>query len=1037
MQTSPDPSPHKAPESNNNPFSFLSPPSKPVTSEGTNSKSNPFDSIKQPSAESSNSLFSRISQPSSAPSFSSAKGQNPSTIASSGTSQSATAPSTGIFAPSTVNKDTGLEAQGSDPEPPVSGSDETALPQNHFVGVKVPTTLNSATIGSPEARKTNGSNAKPTGTLAATSFGSQTSSPPVASAAVTSAGNQKPLSNVPINLPRHFTDSQKRSYTTNHHLRSLNAGFTDTVVSTSNTADIVPLLQYYLERHDEILEAGGVPRVEFQSNKRKADAVASNDPSIEPGKKLKLGASVLGRPLASGTVPKKDVLGASNGSSSNSSMFQLQAAGGNLSGTSNHNNSPGLSDHETNQVPETASRSTTNDQISYPSLPNPTKPKEGSQTANIFKSILDKAGEENSQSASGPMTNGFKAATPFPFQSSSATAAKPLPSTSLFSVAPNSTSQTTVSTADSAAPALQLPKLGSSTPNFLAQFSSTAQETEKKEREKRKADDFDSDDDNEEDWERKDAEQQRAKKQKITAMSEGKVAKLVPGEGFTFEIKERPSEATATNKLAPTTAAEAGSGSSTSSANIGSVDFRSRTSSPTPSTFGGASVFDRSKPLGQDRALTITNNIFGHLSDADSGADGSKTGDADDEDTASEGESETDDNNQGSDTKHIESSGAQRDDIADYSGARSEKPENRQEKPETPSRQPNVSGKSLFDRISKDQDGNAIRAPSPTDDKASVNPFSSKASSNSGNIFGQSLPSSDSANIFGQSVPSKGSTLFGQTSTSKNVSGVFGSSTSPAGDRTFKHNSPIRFGSAAAPSFSFTSATPTKENSKEDVNGTTSPFANLFGAPKAGHEGENAPSSQKPSTLFGSPSGKSTDVGFGFGGPPKSASNSHLDPSLGTSAATSRASSPGAATDTGAESANDSTAEGAEEESHAQLDLANGGPGEEDEDVLYEVRAKALVLEKQKYENKGVGFLRVLKHRETGKVRILLRQDPNGKLVINAALLGGVDYTTKTAKSVSLPIPTEQGTLKPWVVQVGKAEDADGLAKVLQNNKSS
>ncbi|KAI9719314.1 MAG: hypothetical protein M1812_003644 [Candelaria pacifica] len=1046
MQTSPDTSPHKVQELNNGSFSIPSPPIKALASTPTKSGSNPFGNIAQPpaaptvesrqaSAESSDGSNPRISQSSSTPSLFPAQGQTPSTETFSVLSQPATVPFTSLF-PRSSEEDFRIGAQGSGKASLVSASADLAPAHNPFAGLKVPTISQSATTQSPEAGNMDGNNTQPVAAAAPPSFGLQNLSPSITSAAVSSTGNHKSLSGMSLSIPDKFTDAQKRSYATSHRLRSLNASFTGTVVSTSNTANITSLLQFYLESHEEILEAGAFPGAIAHSNKRKADEEASNHLSSEPGKKLKLGTSVLGRPLAASpaeSIPKGTVAGAPEGSSSNSLMFQSQAAGDKFSSTSKQKTSTGFPNHEVNGISNTSSTPTSIDQVSYPSLPDSSKPKGGSQTANIFKNILDKADQEQSTKVSEPIANGNKAAAPFSFHSNSSTAAKPPPSsTSMFSVTPSPTPQATPKPLDPDKPVFQLPTFGTSTPNFLAQFTSTAQEAEQEAREKRKAEDFDSDDDNEEDWERKDAEQQRAKKKKIAEMSKGKVAKLVPGEGFTFESDERPGELPGSSKLAPIPADETGSGTSTSFAHTGSVDFKSRASGPTPSTFGGASIFDAPKPLGQDRALSITNNIFGHLSDADSGADGSKTGDADDEDTASEGESETDENTRGnkqpessrtddglSDSKRMEPA-LQGVTNAIRTELGSDKADSSQDKPGTSVRQPSAPGRSLFDRISKDQEGNAIRSSPPAADKTPANPVSSAAASSS-------------VNVFGQSSPSKGNSLFGQNSPSANL---FGPGSSPVGDHTFKHDSPIKFGSTAAPSFSFTSATPTKQSTKEDVNGTTKPFATLFGAPKAGHDWEKAASSQIPSTLFGSSLGKSTDVGFGFGGPPKFTGSSLLDPSLGTSAATSRASSPGAATDTGAESANDSTAEGAEEESHIQLDLTNGGPGEEDEDVLYEVRAKAMVFKERKYESKGVGFLRVLKHRETGKVRILLRQDPNGKLIINAALLSGVDYTTKGSTSVSLPIPTEQGTLKPWIVRVGKAEDAADLAKVLESNKS-
>ncbi len=87
-----------------------------------------------------------------------------------------------------------------------------------------------------------------------------------------------------------------------------------------------------------------------------------------------------------------------------------------------------------------------------------------------------------------------------------------------------------------------------------------------------------------------------------------------------------------------------------------------------------------------------------------------------------------------------------------------------------------------------------------------------------------------------------------------------------------------------------------------------------------------------------------------------------------TSNTTSRANSPGATT--AGESANDSTADGEDGsvERHEQIDLTSGGLGEEDEDVLFEVKAKALTWE-MKWVTQEVGLIRVLKHRSSPTTR--------------------------------------------------------------------
>lgn len=92
---------------------------------------------------------------------------------------------------------------------------------------------------------------------------------------------------------------------------------------------------------------------------------------------------------------------------------------------------------------------------------------------------------------------------------------------------------------------------------------------------------------------------------------------------------------------------------------------------------------------------------------------------------------------------------------------------------------------------------------------------------------------------------------------------------------------------------------------------------------------------------------------------------------------------------------------------------------------------------KKEWVNKGVGPLRVLKHPDTGKTRILLRQDPSGRITINTALLSGIDYEYAAPKSVKMAVAMDNGTLATYIIRVGKDEDAKELAKVLQENRTN
>lgn len=286
-------------------------------------------------------------------------------------------------------------------------------------------------------------------------------------------------------------------------------------------------------------------------------------------------------------------------------------------------------------------------------------------------------------------------------------------------------------------------------------------------------------------------------------------------------------------------------------------------------------------------------------------------------------------------------------------------------------------------------------------------------------------------------VPAPNSGLFPSTpSTSIGTSTpLFTLTGSPGGDNTWKINSPIKFGSASssAPGLTLTAPSP----SKPSLGGLFGP-SSIFSSSKTDLS-PNAP--EKPSSnIFNFSAGKAPTVGgfgFNFGGPPTAPIGTLAAP-LGASNASSRATSPGITT--GDNSAAESNAEGADDgtEKHEQLNLADKGPGEEDEDILFSVKAKAMIFESSEkgWVTRGVGKLRVLKHRDTAKTRVLMKQDPSGKIILNAALLSTMKYEHMHSKSVKLGVATDVGKLVTWLIRTGKDEDAIELARILEENKS-
>ena len=550
-----------------------------------------------------------------------------------------------------------------------------------------------------------------------------------------------------------------------------------------------------------------------------------------------------------------------------------------------------------------------------------------------------------------------------------------------FSIKPSISGQT--SSKEPTAPVFKVPNFGAgaSSTNFISQFGKAAEKTAAEEKKKRKAQDFDSDEEDLEAWEKRDAAEQAKKKNKLEEEIRGKAAKLIDGKWVM----------TADNETSSTTAKQ------------------------TEPADPNVSVLSQPREL-----LTNGHNIFGHLSGEESGAEGSKTGDADADDEEDEDEQDDETNEQDKVRGPF-----------DYDDSEDEQDQNNETEIDQPkainnpfnaianrvNRSPSRyehdtpeevneenTGRSLFDRISKDKDGKPIRE-TPQPDSQPV--------SQTSNVFGQSFKTSSSSNLFSQ--PSDAASSFTSVNSKPDDS--------PKGDHTWKADSPIKFGNSTnAPSVNVTSPSPSKPT-----------FGGLFGASKPNVAAEA--SMKATSSFFSTPPARTPSVGFSFGLKPTTSSLAL--PSNNGSNTTSRATSPGATT---GESANESNADGEDDkaEKHEQIDLTSPGPGEENEDVILQVKSKALKWDaaKSTWASKGVGPLRILKNRESHVTRALLRQDPSGRIVLNFGLSKSFTYESSQSKTVRVPFLSESGKIETWMIKVGNDDDAKKLAKALEENKA-
>lgn len=149
---------------------------------------------------------------------------------------------------------------------------------------------------------------------------------------------------------------------------------------------------------------------------------------------------------------------------------------------------------------------------------------------------------------------------------------------------------------------------------------------------------------------------------------------------------------------------------------------------------------------------------------------------------------------------------------------------------------------------------------------------------------------------------------------------------------------------------------------------------------------------------------------------------------------------------TQADTAKDGEANNDDGEKHEQINLADGV--HDDEDVLHEVRAKVLKFvpaseksdddkpkSKSPWSTQGVGQLRLLQHKETKLVRLLLRAEPRGHVALNRALLPNVTYKPDE-KYVKVPTSNEKGDgLETWMIQVKTKDLAKELTEALEKNK--
>ena len=295
--------------------------------------------------------------------------------------------------------------------------------------------------------------------------------------------------------------------------------------------------------------------------------------------------------------------------------------------------------------------------------------------------------------------------------------------------------------------------------------------------------------------------------------------------------------------------------------------------------------------------------------------------------------------------------------------------------------------------------------------------------------------------------PSAGKSLFDRvsfdadkekTSDAPSASFKFSSfGSSGAADNTWKGSDPIKFGASTA-----TAGTTTPDGSPAK---TPAPKFNFGGASQTAEKSSpfSGMVSAKPAasgSIFDAAKPSTPTTGFSFGGAPSSGLAPPSGSSVFASAATSRATTPGATTTDAEGSAAES--EPSDTPNDAQKDLTSLTADDIAKyDLIHEARCKVTKLVKgddnkpASWVSQGVGPIRILASKETTKPRILMRADPSGKVGLNFnALLNTALYMIKAPKMVQVSVPAEGKKVESFMCMFKDADKAKEFLEKLHES---
>ena len=344
-----------------------------------------------------------------------------------------------------------------------------------------------------------------------------------------------------------------------------------------------------------------------------------------------------------------------------------------------------------------------------------------------------------------------------------------------------------------------------------------------------------------------------------------------------------------------------------------------------------------------------------------------------------------------------------------------------------------------------------FKFPPKTDDKKDTKPgdIASETKPSNGFSFGNAASASAPKPAFSFNLPASSEKLAAENN---KVSFNFGAASKPSNET----KPAFSFGAAqsSTPSLSFGAA---KLPATTTANNTTAPVLNFdqkatsssafsFGSTSSTTTESKPTSNAKSVFSFGKTSDTSTtSKPFNIGKPTTFGNNT--SPVFNFSANT-----PSSTTSNEPSMAAKNTEENdnPDEANEAENDTVKGNfavvhltekvevkTGEEEEESLYAKRSKITKFnsETNGYDPVGLGELKVLKNKATGKCRILVRSEGSSNVLLNVAILEGMKYELLGDKKSMLRIPSvnADGTLVTYVARVKTATDGEELLKAVKS----